>query len=171
MDTAILKMKDCKFSERRTTVNVRFRSIRHCVSGNLCFCWRSRWYCPSPHFPRKRALFEVLVVGDSHISGQGLKPQNKFYSLVVEWLQNEVVGKGRKIDLKVKAHAGSRIDIHREELAEMKKVGDDVNKYYYDEANISSPSIDVRSTTPPRSIATQSRSSLSCCPGASRMFW
>ena len=85
--------------------------------------------------------FEVLVVGDSHISGQGLKPQNKFYSLVVEWLQNEIVGKDRKVDLKVKAHAGSRIDIHPEELTAMKKAGDDVNKYYYGEANISSPSI------------------------------
>ena len=85
--------------------------------------------------------FEVLVVGDSHISGQGLKPKNKFYSLVVDWLQDEVLGKDRKIDLKVKAHAGSRIDMHREELAKMKKVGDDFNKYYYDEANISSPSI------------------------------
>jgi hypothetical protein len=96
---------------------------------------------PVAAFSQEARPFEVLVVGDSHISGQGLKPQNKFYSLVAQWLQNEVLGKDRKLDLKVKAHAGSRIDIHREELADMIKAGDDVNKYYYDEANISSPSI------------------------------
>lgn len=85
--------------------------------------------------------FEMLVVGDSHISGQGLRQENKFYFLVKEWLQSEVFRTSRKVNLKVKAHGGSRITLHPGELAAMQKSGDDVNKFHYAEANISSPSI------------------------------
>ncbi len=85
--------------------------------------------------------FEILVVGDSHISGQGLKNDNKFYNLVRDWVQGEVFGHSRKVNLKVKSHAGSRIKLHPDELRSMHKVGDDINKFHYDEANISSPDI------------------------------
>src|SRR5688500_1235798 len=33
--------------------------------------------------------FEMLVVGDSHISGQGLVKEHKTYYLVKEWLERE----------------------------------------------------------------------------------
>ncbi len=85
--------------------------------------------------------FEILVVGDSHISGQGLKNENKFYSLVRDWIQTDLFGDSRKVNLKVKSHAGSRINLHPEEVADMKKAGDDIHKFHYDEANISSPDI------------------------------
>lgn len=83
----------------------------------------------------------MLVVGDSHISGQGLKEPNKFYFIVKEWIQNDVFGTSRKLNLKVKAHAGSRINLHPDEVKAMKKTGDDVELPRYAEANVSSPSI------------------------------
>src|SRR5687768_431732 len=61
--------------------------------------------------------FNMLVVGDSHIGGQGLKTQNKFYSLVRDWLEHEEFGDSRKVNLKVKAHGGSRLSLHADELA------------------------------------------------------
>lgn len=84
--------------------------------------------------------FEMLVVGDSHISGQGLREKDKFYSMVRDWLKDEVFV-SQEVELKVKAHAGSRISMHPEELAAMQKSGDDINKFHYAEANISSPTI------------------------------
>ncbi len=85
--------------------------------------------------------FEMLVVGDSHISGQGLKEENKFYYLVKEWLQNDVFSENRKVNLNVKAHSGSRIYLHEDEVEAMKKTGDDFTKFYHVEANLSFPSI------------------------------
>jgi hypothetical protein len=85
--------------------------------------------------------YEMLVVGDSHISGQGLKEPNKFYFIVKEWIQNDVFGTSRKLNLKVKAHAGSRINLHPDEVKAMKKTGDDMELPRYAEANVSFPSI------------------------------
>jgi hypothetical protein len=48
----------------------------------------------------------MLVVGDSLISAQGLREQNKFYYLVKDWLQADVFGASRRVNLKVKAHVG-----------------------------------------------------------------
>jgi hypothetical protein len=85
--------------------------------------------------------FEMLVVGDSHISGQGLLPENKTYYLVKEWLERDLFQNSRKVNLMVKAHSGARIDLHPEELEKMTALGDDVNKFHHPEANISQPSI------------------------------
>lgn len=85
--------------------------------------------------------FEILVVGDSHIAGQGLKNDNKFYNLVTDWIQRELFDDSRKVNLKVKSHAGSRIKLHADELQSMQEAGDDINKFHYGEANISSPDI------------------------------
>lgn len=92
-------------------------------------------------FSSDSKTFEMLVVGDSHISGQGLQEKNKFYSLVKEWIQRDIFGEARTVNLKVKAHSGSRIYLHEDELEAMKKAGDDINKFYHPEANLSSPSI------------------------------
>ena len=85
--------------------------------------------------------FEMLVVGDSHMSGQGLRDEHKFYYLVREWIQSDVVGSGRRVNLKVKAHSGSRLDLHADELEKMRLAGDDVNQFHHPEANLSQPSI------------------------------
>ena len=97
----------------------------------------------SPHagFAQTRPEYNVLVIGDSHISGQGLSNENKFYSLVTDWIEKEVFAGSRTVNLNVKAHAGSRISLHPAELRSMQKAGDDINKSYYSEANISSPVI------------------------------
>jgi hypothetical protein len=85
--------------------------------------------------------FEMLVIGDSHMSGQGLREEHKFYYLVKEWIRSDVVSRGRRVNLKVKAHSGSRLDLHPEELEKMRLAGDDVNKFHHQEANLSQPSI------------------------------
>lgn len=85
--------------------------------------------------------YRILVVGDSHISGQGLRDENRFYDIVKETLQNEDFGAARRVELKVKAHAGSRITIHPKELKAMAKAGDDINVFRFTEANLSAPSI------------------------------
>ena len=91
-------------------------------------------------FGQDTKVFEMLIVGDSHISGQGLREKDKFYSLVRDWLRDSVFV-SRKVDLKVKAHAGSRISMHPEELEEMRRSGDDIYKFHYAEANVSSPTL------------------------------
>lgn len=95
----------------------------------------------SDAFSQERRPYEMLVVGDSHISGQGLKDQNKSYFIVKEWIQTDVLGSTRQVNLKVKAHAGSRINLHPEEIKAMKKSGDDIDLPRFVEANLSSPSI------------------------------
>lgn len=85
--------------------------------------------------------FEMLVIGDSLISAQGLNEKNKFYYLVKEWLQQEVFGSSRQVNLKVKAHSGSRIFLHEDEIEEYRKTGDDVSKSHHSEINLSFPSI------------------------------
>ena len=85
--------------------------------------------------------FEMLVVGDSHMSGQGLRDENKFYYLVKEWLRTNVFDSRRDVRLKVKAHSGARIELHIDELSRMQAVGDDIFKPHHQEANLSQPSI------------------------------
>jgi hypothetical protein len=85
--------------------------------------------------------FEMLVVGDSHMSGQGLREENKFYFLIKEWLRTNAFGSEREVRLKVKAHSGARIELHADELSKMQAAGDDIFKAHHQEANLSQPSI------------------------------
>lgn len=94
-----------------------------------------------PFITSDNSDFEMLVVGDSFIWGQGLREENKFYYLVKEWIQNEVFANKRKVNLKVKAHSGSQIYLHENDLEEMKKCGEDFEKFHHPEVNISFPSI------------------------------
>ena len=94
-----------------------------------------------PGFSSDSTPFEMLVVGDSHISGQGLQEQHKFYYLVKQWLQQEVFGAARQVNLKVKAHSGSRISLHADELEKMQQAEDDIFKFHHQEINLSFPSI------------------------------
>ncbi|MBS1793156.1 MAG: SGNH/GDSL hydrolase family protein [Acidobacteria bacterium] len=85
--------------------------------------------------------FEMLVVGDSFIWGQGLREKDKFYTLVKDWLERDLFGATRRVNLKVKAHSGARIYIHEDQLAEMLECGEDPEKFHYPEADLSFPSI------------------------------
>jgi hypothetical protein len=114
------------------------------AGGALLFASRGLFALPKIVFSGNDETFEMLVVGDSHISGQGLQEKNKFYNLVRQWLQEEVFGAAGQVNLKVKAHSGSRIELHADELEKMRQAGDDINKSYHREANLSSPSISAQ---------------------------
>lgn len=94
-----------------------------------------------PFIPQDNSDFEMLVVGDSFIWGQGLREEDKFYYLIKEWLQREVFNNQRNVNLKVKAHSGSRIYLHDKEVEEMKECGEDPEKFHHPEIDISFPSI------------------------------
>jgi len=120
----------------------RRQFLKH-IGASAAFLLASRnvLSLPNNFFSANSQPFEMLVVGDSHISGQGLQPENKFYYLVKEWIQREVFGASRQVNLKVKAHSGSRIELHKDELEAMQKVEDDIYKFHHPEANLSFPSI------------------------------
>lgn len=86
--------------------------------------------------------FELLVVGDSLVWGQGLKEEQKFYTLTKQWLEREVfLSQNRAVNLKVKAHSGSRLTFHDDEAAIFRRAKRDERKYLHSEINVSFPSI------------------------------
>jgi lysophospholipase L1-like esterase len=85
--------------------------------------------------------FNMLVVGDSLISGQGLGENEKFYYLVKQWLETEALKGSRPVSLKVKAHSGASIDLRATEAEALKKAGIAESRTFPDEVNISFPSI------------------------------
>jgi hypothetical protein len=108
------------------------------------FLLASRSGLSAPKRAETARPFEILVVGDSVVSGQGLQEKNKSYSLVKEWLQKEIFGESREVNLKVKAHSGARISLHADELKNLLAAGDDFNKFYHREINLSFPSIEAQ---------------------------
>lgn len=87
------------------------------------------------------APFDFLVIGDSLIWGQGLPEEQKFYYLTKEWLQREVFGEKRRVNLKVKAHSGASINLRQFESDALQKAKIDENAFFHPEINISFPSI------------------------------
>ena len=85
--------------------------------------------------------FEMLIVGDSLIAGQGLKEKDKFYTLTKNWLQNEFFGEKRKVNLKNKSHSGARLFLQENEIKAMKDADKSLEKSYHQEVNFSFPSI------------------------------
>jgi serine/threonine protein phosphatase PrpC len=53
----------------------------------------------------------------------------------------DVFGASRQVNLTVKAHSGSRIYLHEDEIEAYRKTEDDINKFHYPEINLSFPSI------------------------------
>lgn len=82
--------------------------------------------------------YEMLVVGDSLIWGQGLEEKDKFYSLTADWLRKTL---SRPVELKVKAHSGSTLKFHADEAAKYAKADRDENFFYKPEINVAFPSI------------------------------
>lgn len=91
--------------------------------------------------------FEMLAAGDSLMSAQGLRPENKFSWLVKEWIEKEVFAGGRAVNYKTKAHSGARIRLHEDEAAKMRKLGDDEQRFHHPEINISFPCIGTQLET------------------------
>ncbi len=88
-----------------------------------------------------RTTFEFLVLGDSLIWGQGLKEEQKFYSLTKRWLADELFAGTRTVNLNVKAHSGSTIMLNEEETAALAKANRDALTAIHPEINVSFPSI------------------------------
>src|SRR5512139_974591 len=85
--------------------------------------------------------FQMLVVGDSLIWGQGLNENDKFYYLTKQWLEAEAFRGQRAVELTVKAHSGSTIKLHDDEAKAHRKAGRDENYPYHPEVNVGFPSI------------------------------
>ena len=88
--------------------------------------------------------FEMLVVGDSLIWGQGLEEKDKFYTLTKDWLQSEL---RKEVNLKVKAHSGATIFLHEKESQLLKKAGKSETESFYPEANVSFPTLKTQIET------------------------
>lgn len=86
--------------------------------------------------------FDMLVLGDSLIWGQGLKEQDKFYYLTKEWLQNDFFKNERKVNVKLKAHSGSTIFLHDAEAEVLKKTDISSSRTYNGEVPISIPTLE-----------------------------
>jgi hypothetical protein len=84
--------------------------------------------------------FDLLVVGDSLIWGQGLHEKDKIFSHVANWLRDGAFGRALRVDVKVKAHSGSTLKFHPDEAEAYKKAGRDETFYYNPEVNVSFPS-------------------------------
>jgi hypothetical protein len=83
--------------------------------------------------------FELLVIGDSLIFGQGLREENKFYMIVKNRLQTEL---NREVKLNLKAHSGARISLRDEDLNGLKRGGKNDETYYNREVPLPFPSIE-----------------------------
>lgn len=89
-------------------------------------------------FAQSAKDFEMLVVGDSLIWGQGLEEKDKFYTLTQKWLQTEL---SKQVNLKVKAHSGATIFLHEKETQLLKKVGKSETEEFYPEVNTAFPTL------------------------------
>ncbi len=85
-------------------------------------------------------VLHFLVVGDSLVWGQGLEEKDKFYSLTGNWLATEAFGGRREIDLKVKAHSGATLKLHKNEEDALSKAGRKETEKYNPEINVGFPS-------------------------------
>jgi hypothetical protein len=96
---------------------------------------------PRSLFAQTNRPFNMLVVGDSMISGQGLGENERSYYLVKQWLETEALKGSRPVSLKVKAHSGASIDLRAPQVEALKKAGIAESRTFPDEVNISFPSI------------------------------
>ena len=67
--------------------------------------------------------FEYLVVGDSLVWGGGLREEHKFYNLTRTWLETDVFGGKRAVNLKNRSHSGATLTLHADEAAAFAKAG------------------------------------------------
>ncbi len=85
--------------------------------------------------------YELLVIGDSLVWGQGLPEKDKFYSLTADWLRSEIFAGKRDVNLTVKAHSGATIRFDPKEASKYRAAGKDESFHYTGEVNVSTPSM------------------------------
>ena len=120
---------------------VRDLVMRPKVLLGLCCLTACLFVGSGSGFAQQSRPFEMLVVGDSLVWGQGLEEKDKFYTLVAEWLRSEAFRGPREVNLKVKAHSGSTAKFHPDEAEKYKKAGRDETFPFAPEVNVSFPSI------------------------------
>ena len=88
-----------------------------------------------------KSEFNLLVVGDSFIWGQGLQERDKSYTHVANWIGDRLPSSERRVNIKVKAHSGATIKFHKDASDAYKKAGRVETHPYPPEINIGFPSI------------------------------
>lgn len=94
-----------------------------------------------PEFSSIQRDFEMLVVGDSLVAGQGLRKKDKFYTLTKNWLEGEVFDAKRKVNLRNKSHSGARLFLAEHEIEALNKAEKNLDEFYHPEINFSFPSM------------------------------
>ena len=92
-------------------------------------------------FVQNSDAFEMLVVGDSVIWGQGLEEKDKTYTLVKNWLQTEL---NKQVNLKNKSHSGATIFLHEKESQLLKTADKSEREEFYPEVNTSFPTLSTQ---------------------------
>ncbi len=105
------------------------------------FLTAARSVFPSFDLPATEAPFELLVVGDSLIFGQGLEEKDKFYTLTKNWLEKDFFAAKRQVNLKMKAHSGATVTLHETEAEALQKAKKPENTIYNPEISVGFPSI------------------------------
>jgi len=82
---------------------------------------------------------QILVVGDSLIWGQGLREEDKTYSLVKKWFSQNMELDG-PVAIKVKAHSGATLTLHEDEGSALKKLGLPETTAFHGEVSFGFPS-------------------------------
>jgi len=101
-------------------------------------------FAAAPTFGNRndRAAFEMLVVGDSLIWGQGLNEEQKFYTLTRDWIKNEILAGSLPVELKVLAHSGSTVKLDPVERAALDRANRTGSETLHPEVNVSFPTIE-----------------------------
>jgi len=86
----------------------------------------------------------LLVVGDSLIAGQGLREEDRFYSLTRDWLRDEVVRDSGRVFMKNLSHSGSNVYLNEDEKAALQEAEKAIDEFYHPEVNFSFPSISTQ---------------------------
>jgi hypothetical protein len=118
-----------------------YRSKRNCLRNAFAAAFVSTLvFCPASLLAQSAKPFELLVVGDSLIWGQGLPEKDKIFTHVANWLRDGGLGGARKVNVTVKAHSGSTLKFHPSDAEAYRKAGRDETFYYKPEVNVSFPS-------------------------------
>lgn len=86
--------------------------------------------------------FDILVIGDSLVWGQGLNEEQKFYRIIKEWVRDDLWGGEGRVRVNVKAHSGATINLSEEEAGALHAADDDLTSGIHPEINVSFPTIE-----------------------------
>lgn len=85
--------------------------------------------------------FDILVIGDSLVWGQGLGEEQKFYRIIKEWVRDDLWARKGRVRVNVKAHSGATINLSDEEARALLAAEADLATGVHPEINVSFPTI------------------------------